>query len=441
MGSTNTDTLVALLLMIGLSLFEGVVYAGVLHQFFMHKFKRYRYRFYIMGSLTSGLLIGSALLEMPFLVKSLLVFLLLIPVASFIYKASAYKVIFITMAVFYINLIAELVVGNVLSGIFHQSISELMDSVTWMYILSGCITHLLQLSFAILLNQYFKRVIFNNPIKYWVLLDLILAFSYLITALFVQVNPVLQTLYSPFIILMAVIAFVSINGIVVFLFSQMSKQAQREKQTMLIEAMAEETVRDMKKNRRMQEEFHRISHEWKNYNAALSFDLSSGNIKGAIERIRTAGLRIPPDELRKYTGNDVIDYVLNGKIALATKKGIKIEPDCAAVVVLPIEPSEIISVISNLLDNAIEAVELLKEPERIIKFECKCNVTYLMITLQNPYTHDVVSEGGRLISSKSDAALHGYGITIARDICEKYSGNLHISRDNGVFTARASFRI
>ena len=408
--------------------------------FIVHRF-RFDHRFFIMMGLSFGVLVGSAFLSMPFPVKSLLMFTVLIPVAQQAYNTDLYKITFITVAVFYLNLISELVVGNLIASIYNDSIVAIINNDTTMYLTQAVAGHVVQLAFAVLTIQYFKRVIFNNPRRYWILLDGVLLLSFLISALFVAVNPALQTMFPPVFILAAVIAFAVINGLVVYMFSQMSKQADMERQIILQEAMAEKTLRDMKENHRLQEEFHRISHEWKNYNAALSFDLSNGDVDSALERIGEAYLSIPDDKADKYTGNEVIDFVLSGKVEMAEKKGIEVDLHCSPVGPVPIDQGDLISVIANLLDNAIEAVTSLDPKYQVIQVDCRCKDDYLLVTVENQYCNELIIEGNRILTSKADMSEHGFGISITRDICEKYNGTLHITHLDGVFIARASFRL
>ena len=426
--------------MCAISVFEGALYAVVQHMFLTHRL-RFDHRFFIMAGLSSLLLIGSAFLEMPFPMKSLLVLVVLIIVAHFLYNMPAQKVAFITIAVFYMNLMADLVVGNIISSIYNESILVLVKEVMYLYVIQAVAVHILQLGFAILIIQYFKRVIFNNPSKYWIILDSILVMSYLIAALSVAVIPSLQTLVHPFGILVVVVCFVAINSMVVYMFSQMSKRADWERHVVIQEAAAKRIVRDMVDTQQKQDELRKISHEWKNYNAALSFDLSNGNLDAALERIRTASIAIPEENVRSYTGNEVIDFVLGGRVEFASEKGIEVDVQCSSVGPVPAEQGDLISVIANLFDNAVEAAEHLSAQDRRVQVDCRCKDGYLLFTVENRFSNEIVFEGNRMITSKQDVAAHGYGITIARDICQKYAGDLHTSHDNGVFVARASFRI
>ncbi len=422
------------------SAYEGVLYAMVLHLFLGFTLKQ-PLRFIFHALISVVLIIGSALMVMPFPIKSLVVLVILTIIAKIIYPAPAHVILFVTVTTFYLNLVADLVVGNIVSGIYTESIIVLFGENVALTNISGICVRIIQLCFAVLLVHYFKRVIFDNPRKYWYLLDAILVLSYTLAALFLDINPILQTNRTGFFVVGAIFAFVLINVLAIVMFSQMSKQHRFEKQSVLHEAMAERTLREMKETQAKEEQFRRIAHEWKNYNASLQLSLRLGQVGDALSLIESTGVLVPDIKTLNYTENEGIDYVLAGKVEEAERFCIDVELHCLQVGQVSVSQNDLISVISNLFDNAIEAVMPLEPPLRRIVVVCKRSSDYLLFNIENPYRNTIVTEGGAIVTSKEDAAKHGFGLEISRTICKKYHGALLLTHDDGIFIARASFRI
>jgi len=50
-----------------------------------------------------------------------------------------------------------------------------------------------------------------------------------------------------------------------------------------------------------------------------------------------------------------------------------------------------------------------------------------------PFKSEIRTRGERLLTSKTDATLHGYGISRVREIAAKHGGEVKITAENGEF--------
>ena len=85
--------------------------------------------------------------------------------------------------------------------------------------------------------------------------------------------------------------------------------------------------------------------------------------------------------------------------------------------------TDLSSLLSNLLDNAVEAAAQTTEP--FVRLTITKYNAYYTICVENSYMGKKSLKGsvGALISTKSDKAPHGYGTQIISDIAQKYDGN------------------
>lgn len=415
---------------------EGAIFALVIQYCVAHT----RRKWYLMipvALLTSAVLIISNSLDWPHLIKSPLVFLCLIVIVYTFYRAPVYKIIFYVIAVFYINLTASLVVGNIHSGFFHAPINELTDTNFTVFITFSVLIHVLQIAGAFALIKFGGKQV-DNPKNYWFMLDAALILSYYLSAAFFDVVPVLQKHFNPFVILAAVLAFFAVNALMVVLFIQISNFHVKERQTVMIELMAKHIQEKYHQLKETNHEFARIRHEWKKHLSAVIYLLRDGKVDEAIQRLDTVSDHIPNFEVMQYTGNDTFDFVISHKIAQAAEQGIRIDVDAYEIGEISIEPNDIISVLANLIDNAIEATMQLDTKDRHIILHCTKTYDLIIVTVQNKFVNTIKVADGNILTSKSDTVFHGYGITIVRNICEKYGGALDTDYINHEFHAHAT---
>ncbi|WP_434654504.1 sensor histidine kinase [Thermoanaerobacterium thermosaccharolyticum] len=135
------------------------------------------------------------------------------------------------------------------------------------------------------------------------------------------------------------------------------------------------------------------------------------------------------------TGNDIIDLLLYSKISAAIEKNISVNFICTVDLKYSKKvTNDICSVLGNLLDNAIEECDRLKNNKRIEIMLKSDPVDYIFIVKN---TCDEISEdvkrnilsGG--FTTKGDG--RGTGLSIVKDIVYSYNGDINIKIDDKYF--------
>ena len=103
----------------------------------------------------------------------------------------------------------------------------------------------------------------------------------------------------------------------------------------------------------------RLYHDLNNHLIALDHLLDDGNIPEAKTYI--AAIQKPVQILKKthWTGDDVVDAVLNNKIQLMENRNIHYEIQTDFPDKTGIEAADLCTILANLLDNAIEATDVV----------------------------------------------------------------------------------
>ena len=126
------------------------------------------------------------------------------------------------------------------------------------------------------------------------------------------------------------------------------------------------------------------------------------------------------------TGNDTADVIIADKKAKARKRGLDLTVS-GDIVGVDIESADIVTILSNLLDNAIEAVCRLYgaelDPEqKTIELEFKKNSNFLVIVEKNISGQSIAKD---MIRSSKDSPDHGFGVYNIRKTVKKYGGEFN----------------
>ncbi|MCF0133211.1 MAG: sensor histidine kinase [Blautia sp.] len=142
-------------------------------------------------------------------------------------------------------------------------------------------------------------------------------------------------------------------------------------------------------------------------------------------------------EAQNKTGNKVLDTILTGKSLYCQQNGIRLTCVADGSLLGFMDMLDISSLFGNALDNAIESVAAIENPEeRLIHFTISRNKGFLRIKVENRYRGNVNFEDGLPQTTKNDRNYHGYGIKSIQTIVKKYGGSVTIIADGGWFELR-----
>lgn len=140
-----------------------------------------------------------------------------------------------------------------------------------------------------------------------------------------------------------------------------------------------------------------------------------------------------------WTGVDIVDAILNYKKTIANQKGYHMDINAELPNNTGIESDDYCTVLSNLIDNAIEALDRFPKPtdSLFIQISIRRIHQFLMIQVSNPCFDSPEKKYGRFITSKSNKRQHGLGLQNVSKIVKKYQGSLDFEVNNRVFTVTA----
>ena len=137
------------------------------------------------------------------------------------------------------------------------------------------------------------------------------------------------------------------------------------------------------------------------------------------------------------TGNEVLDIILTEKSLYCKDREILVSCVADGSQMDFINPFDLYSILGNALDNAIEAVEKFRNPDkRQIDVLIYRQQKFLVINIINPLEKKLVYDEELPVTTKADKRYHGFGIRSMRYALGKYDGNLTINEDDGCFSLK-----
>ncbi|MDE6314134.1 MAG: GHKL domain-containing protein [Lachnospiraceae bacterium] len=177
---------------------------------------------------------------------------------------------------------------------------------------------------------------------------------------------------------------------------------------------------------------HNINHHLRTI-GQLAKESKNSNIISILQDIN---IKIESNVLTMYCTNPVVNAVLSEKKAVAEEKklvlDIYVEP---GVTLMGIADADIITMLSNLLDNALQAAENAEDKLIIVRIYLENEGCFHIIKIENYYTGELYSTVSGFASTNKEKGLHGIGIKSIKNTAEKYDGYLEYLVDNRLFTA------
>lgn len=138
------------------------------------------------------------------------------------------------------------------------------------------------------------------------------------------------------------------------------------------------------------------------------------------------------------TGDETVDYLINSKISLAAQMEIEMNVQVEFPRHSNVKSSDLCTILGNLLDNALEAVQRNPKGQRRITLTIRRIHQMLVIKVENPYTVAPVQKDGELQTIKTESGIHGWGLKSVRATVEKYDGIVKTTTERNCFTVVAT---
>lgn len=176
----------------------------------------------------------------------------------------------------------------------------------------------------------------------------------------------------------------------------------------------------------------RYLHDYKNQLGCIQGMLEAGRMQEALVYIKELNGNIRKGEDHVDTKHLVVNTVLNQKYLYAQERGITMVMAVNDLSSLSMSREDIVTLLVNLLDNAIEACEKLDE-NKIIRFKMILEEGGLTVSVRNPVREPVVVKGKVIATTKGEKDRHGLGFLNIQSVIEKNQGTSVMECRDGWF--------
>ncbi|MGN1313605.1 MAG: sensor histidine kinase [Lachnospiraceae bacterium] len=182
------------------------------------------------------------------------------------------------------------------------------------------------------------------------------------------------------------------------------------------------------------EEQRKKTHDFKNHLSYVYGLMKAGEFSQAESYIEKINYNWIEEIDYINTNNMIVNSILNQKFKQAKKKGIPILFSINDLGNISMVDEDLVTLLTNLLDNAIEACEKISDSSKVIKMRFIDEAGKITISVKNPVAVPLQYRGRKLETGKDKKSEHGIGMGNIQSVVEKYQGESIWSCNGGYFT-------
>lgn len=323
--------------------------------------------------------------------------------------------------------------GRITFFLSGKSINEIsiQGSESLARVLGILLTNTLYLVTAYILTRFFHDKIKLKKEEYIIVIIFYIIFLIVVLlSIAMSRNVDFSLIWQKTFLILDMLMFIA-NIIVLKMIFHINQQNHYEMENALLYmqiTQQEKRIREEEKNYR---EVQLLRHDLKRYLVTYRQLLQEGKyevIEADIDKI--LGKRLNTNHC-VYTENTILNAVICEKMEQCSIKNIKIEVQVNAD--KDMDSIEYGVVLSNLLDNAIEAEEQEKEENRYICLNIGVEQNMIYLVVSNYISESVLQNNALLETSKKNKQLHGIGLRGVKEFVNNKEGEIEIFEENHMF--------
>lgn len=251
-------------------------------------------------------------------------------------------------------------------------------------------------------------------------------------AVFAYVCKYIQAYSSGMFLILFLLGCLVLDGYIVVVFYRISIVRKTEKENALLQQQSEmqlEVYSDLQQ--RYQNSMETI-HDAKRHVRALESLIQSDHLAEAQQYKESLFQKLNELQPSIQCENPLLSAILNHVFLKAEQRHIVLKMDLQGEEQLSMLAGvDLTTIVSNLLDNAVDAVLELPEEQRYIHFAVAFQMGEIMIHVENPTKNDLKREGNAVVSTKEGHL--GLGLKNVEMVVKKYKGDFKIYVKDGNF--------
>ena len=219
----------------------------------------------------------------------------------------------------------------------------------------------------------------------------------------------------------------------VIYFREYEEKCAAEQQKKLIEIQTAHSIKEIEEIKRSKYEISLIRHDMRHFLSNVSIMIENKDYKKVQSYVQAIIEVTAQTVVRKYCENEIVNMILCSYESKMADKGILFDASVAIPAKLPCSDLKLTSILSNGLENAINAVTGLEEDKRTIGLRLSMKNGKLLLSMHNAYANAPIFIDGLPVTND---AGHGLGTQSIQYMTKKLNGNCQFTAENGIFTLR-----
>lgn len=223
---------------------------------------------------------------------------------------------------------------------------------------------------------------------------------------------------------------------VLLYYAEAQKQAASQRERDILASQLHQAQSELHNMRQLEKNTVLYRHDMRHHLSLIHGFATDGELQKIKEYLTRAEADIEALTPKRYCENETANLILSTYDARAKNAGVSLRVNVNLPGALAINDTELCSLLSNALENAITAAAKVEDEALRIVYICAVvNSDKLVISTENAYS-GVIEMDGELPKTKSKDPGHGFGIKSMLSIVERYGGLYHFETAGGVFVLR-----
>ncbi len=235
-------------------------------------------------------------------------------------------------------------------------------------------------------------------------------------------------------VITSVIILFVINVLAFYLYDSLSKSYVRQSKLSILETENTLYSKQCEIMQSSTEELQEFRHDMNNQFITLSQLIKSEQYGEAEKQLSRLTSLTKSKIIYSTSGNVIVDGLINYKLQNALNDKVKVKTEIAVPKQINIETTDLVAILGNLIDNALNALTDVPEDRRSLTIKVVFSQERLIVRTSNPYIGDVLCRDGKIVSAKQSSKHHGYGLNNISKAVNKYKGYMNIDYTGNIFT-------
>jgi len=217
-------------------------------------------------------------------------------------------------------------------------------------------------------------------------------------------------------------------------YREYEKKMQTLRKNQIIEITVQQQAKEIEAVRKSNLETSILRHDMRLLLGNLALSIERNDKENALNLISGYAAQVESASLHRYCQNDTVNYILTNFESKCRKSDVAFHVDLE-IGTLSVDEIMFSSIISNALDNALNAQLELPKEERQVKLLLKNSNGKLLLSVKNPFSGpSPLNEANQVPVSKKEG--HGYGTQSILYMTEKLGGKCQFAVQNNIFILR-----